>query len=89
MRVLRDRKGVELAFDSIIIAALVLMVLVIIVLIVTGTFARILPDLNRFTRCEGHGGVCKDTCARSERSVPKLGECGDDNEPNNCCIPKG
>ncbi len=88
-KIRKDRKGVELTFDAIVIAALVLIVLVVIILIVTGQFAKIVPQLALFTSCDGRGGVCKPDCDPGETGIPKLGECGEDGREDKCCIPRG
>lgn len=90
----KSRRGVEMTFNTIIIAALVLIVLVIIIIILTGAFGtKIVPGIDKYLSCPGRGGECKDDCGQGEQSLPQFGECGDKEggttNPPNCCIPRG
>ena len=90
MKLSKDKKGVEITFNAIIIATLVLIVLVVVILIFTGVFSDIVPELNLFMKCEGReGGYCDWKCDEGEHKIYKYGGCGKDNEPDFCCIPKG
>ena len=89
---LKSRKGVEMTFNTIIIAALVLTVLVIIIIILTGAFGtKIVPGIDNYLTCPGRGGHCDTTCQQSEQTWPRFGGCGGkgyENAPD-CCMPKG
>lgn len=86
----KSKKGVEMTFNTIIIAALVLIVLVIIIIILTGAFGtKIVPGIDKYLRCDGRGGDCKPACDQGEQSLPQFGECGDDDPDPICCMPRG
>ena len=87
MRMLKDKKGVELTLNAVIIGVLVMIVLVVIVMIFTGVIGDIVPPLEGFMSCSGKGGQCADTCNPGEQKIYHFGECGDDSEPDYCCIP--
>ena len=92
MKLSKNKKGVEITFNAIIIAILVLIVLVVVILILTGVFSDIVPQLSFFMSCDGReGGHCEQSCDEGEHKIYKYGGCGKDKYDglDYCCIPKG
>lgn len=87
MRLFKDKKGVEMTFNAIIIGILVMIVLVIIIVILTGAFADIVPGLDNFMSCTGRGGECSISKLEGHNCIYKYHECSDNDEY--CCFPKG
>ena len=90
MKLFKEKKGIELSLNTIVIAILVMIVLFVVVLILTGAFADIVPKLDSFMSCDGRGGHCSREKCEGETSIYKYHECGKDNNPDKyCCFPKG
>ena len=89
MKLFKEKKGIELSLNTIVIAILVMIVLFVVVLILTGAFADIVPKLDSFMSCDGRGGHCSIEKCEGETSIYKYHECGKDNKEEYCCFPKG
>lgn len=89
MRLFKDKKGVEITFNAVIIAVLVLIVLVVVIIILTGAFGDIVPGLDRFMSCDGRDGHCSISKEDGHTCIYKYHECGKDNREEYCCFPKG
>ena len=89
MKLFKEKKGIELSLNTIVIAILVMIVLFVVVLILTGAFADIVPKLDSFMSCDGRGGHCEPSPCEGETSIHKYHECGRDDKEEYCCFPKG
>lgn len=76
---MKDKKGIELSMNVIIIAALALLVLVVIAIIFmvrAGIFA------GETTKCENNQGVCKSSCTGASEIKKTLYWCDNDGDNN-------
>lgn len=89
MKLFKDKKGVEITFNAIIIAVLVLIVLVVVIMIFTGMFSDIVPGLDSFMSCKGRGGDCSNSKIDGQTCIYKYHECGKDDKEQYCCFPEG
>ncbi len=89
MKLFKDKKGVEMSLNTIVIAILVLIVLIVVVLILTGAFADIVPKLDSFMSCKGRGGDCSTEKIDGQTCIYKYHECGKNNKEEYCCFPRG
>lgn len=85
MKILKNKKGVQLTMQTVIIAVLVIIVLIVLIVIFTkGTGSFVIG----ITSCIDRGGNCDSdagSCTTSGGSVFRLGKCPDGRV---CCIPE-
>ena len=84
-----NKKGIELTFNTIIIAAICLIVLVVVIAIFTNIMGTSIKEIIGIKSCEnqaGGKGYCSDSCKSDETGIFHYGGCSGA-EPY-CCIPK-
>ncbi len=82
---IHSKRGTELALNTIVVAAIVLIVFVVIILIFTGNIGKFFGWAQN---CEekGQDYKCKDKCGENEIEVKIGAKC--QNEKDVCCIIK-
>ena len=86
----KNKRGMEMTVGTIVAMAAALVLLAVLLFI---TYKYVLKPGNNagnLGTCAGQGGVCKDGCESSERTLVGMG-CPDTNQPKSsifCCLKK-
>ena len=86
---MKNKKGVELAFNTIIIAIICLIVLTVVLFVFSGVFSGQIEVFEWFKSCESKAqgkGHCESLCTERETPIKAFGCKGD---TPFCCIPNG
>ncbi|OGM02201.1 hypothetical protein A3K72_00830 [Candidatus Woesearchaeota archaeon RBG_13_36_6] len=89
-----NKKGVELTFNTIVVASIVLIAMVVVIMIFTNFMGKGKEGLVSFSACQNMGngqGQCydKDDSAREGLNcLYRYGGCGFDKQPDYCCFPE-
>lgn len=89
MKMLKNKRGMEMTLGTIIIAIIVMLVAIILIMIFTGFASQVFPDIFGMASCQGRGGQCSATKIDGHTCLYQFGGCGKDNSGQDyCCIPK-
>ena len=83
---MKNKKGVELTMNTIIIAVIALIVLAVVMIIFSGSISDSSEGISGISSCEarGDGAECVTSAEACEgTALPKVGGCED-----YCCIPR-
>lgn len=90
-----SKKGVELTFNTIVIAAICLIALIVVIAIFTNFMGRGTQGFTDISACQSMGngqGECResDDSSDTETCIYKYGGCGfeEDDTKSYCCFPK-